>query len=180
MNLIISFSGRAKGNCDSIAEFIANPGDEIIYFRDKEIHGCSNCQYECFAGECKYREDDIYGIYESMLKVDKVIWIVPMYCGNPSSLYFIFQERCQDFFMNYEDKYEDILSRLYIIGVYGKQENSPDFIPCLEKWFAGLPYENRVLGIERHKYNQKLMDSVLAVEDVKAELKKFLANSLMD
>lgn len=48
MNLIISFSGRAKGNCDSIAEFISNQDDEIICFRDKNIHACSNCEYECF------------------------------------------------------------------------------------------------------------------------------------
>ena len=175
MNLIISFSGRAKGNCDSIAEFISNQGDQIIYFRDKNIHACSKCEYECFAGECKYREDDLYGIYDSMHKFDKVILIVPMYCGNPSSLYFAFNERCQDYFMHNEDKYDDIISRLYIIGVYGKQESTTDFIPCFEKWFECSGYENRVLGIERHKYNQKMGDSVLEVDEVKTMLRRFLA-----
>ena len=27
MNLIISFSGRTKGNCDRVADFISNPND---------------------------------------------------------------------------------------------------------------------------------------------------------
>lgn len=174
MNLIISFSGRAKGNCDSIAEFISNQDDEIIYFRDKNIHACSKCEYECFAGECKYRGDDLYAIYDSMPRFDKVILIVPMYCGNPSSLYFTFNERCQDYFIHNEDKYDDIISRLYIIGVYGKQESTPDFITCLEKWFECSEYENHVLGIERHKYNQRMQDSILDVEDVRMSLGEFL------
>ena len=98
-----------------------------------------------------------------------------MYCGNPSSLYFIFNERCQDYFMHNEDKYEDILSRLYIIGIYGNRESTPDFIPCFEKWFECSEYENRVLGIERHKYHQKPEDSVLDEEEVRIILKNFLA-----
>lgn len=174
MNLIISFSGRAKGNCDSIAEFISNSGDEIVYFRDKNVHGCSNCEYECFNANCKYREDDIYGIYDSMLRFDKVVLIVPMYCGNPSSLYFIFNERCQDYFMHNEDKHEAIVSRLYIVGVYGQKEDVPDFIPCFEKWFECSEYENRVLGIERHKYGLKMGDAVIDIGEVRELLAEFL------
>lgn len=174
MKLIISFSGRMKGNCDMISEYISNPEDKIVYFRDRNIHSCSNCEYECFHGYCKYHDDDIYEIYGKMTEYDKVILVVPMYCGNPSSLYFIFNERCQDYFMHNEDKYEDIISRLYIIGIYGKQENTPDFIPCLEKWFTCSKYENHVLGIERHEYNQKINDSVLNVEEVKKRLREFL------
>lgn len=175
MNLIISFSGRAKGNCDLAAGFISNPGDEIIYFREKNIHGCCNCEYECFKECCKYRDDDIYCIYEKMADYDKVILIVPMYCGNPSSLYFVFNERGQDFFMHNEDKYEEIVSRLYIVGIYGKQEATPDFIPCFEKWFECSKYENRVLGIERHKYNQNMEDYVLDEEEVRKHLREFIA-----
>ena len=175
MNLFISFSGRAKGNCDSIAEFISNAEDEIIYLRDRNIHGCSNCEYECFNAYCKYREDDIYGIYDSMTNYDKVVLIVPMYCGNPSSLYYIFNERCQDYFTHNEEKYEDIISRLYIIGIYGKRESTPEFIPCFEKWFECSEYKNRVLGIERHKYGQRMEDSVLEEDEVRVILREFLA-----
>ena len=77
--------------------------------------------------------------------------------------------------MHNEDKYDDIISRLYIIGVYGRQESTPDFIPCFEKWFECSEYENRVLGIERHKYNQKMQDSILDIEDIRMRLGEFLS-----
>ncbi len=104
---------------------------------------------------------------------DKVFLVVPMYCGNPCSLYFIFSERCQDYFMH-NGTYDDIIKRLHIIAVYGSSQESPDFIPCLEKWFADTPYTGRVLGLERHTYGQKMPDSLLDVEEVRDRLKAFL------
>lgn len=173
MTLIISFSGRLNGNCDEIALFISTKSDKIVHFRELNIHSCASCAYECFDGKCKYRNDDIYALCESMQNYDKIILIVPMYCGNPSSLYFIFNERCQDYF-SHNDTYESILKKLYIIGIYGKKETTPDFIPCFEKWFADSTYKNRVLGIERHKYGQKICDSILDVEEVKMQIKAFV------
>ena len=173
MNLIISFSGRPGGNCTRIAEFIAAPEDKIVHFCNLNVHSCSNCDYECFAGPCKYRDDDIYGLYDEMCNYEKVILIVPMYCGNPSSLYFIFNERCQDYFMH-NDTYGEIIKRLYIIGVYGSEDNTPDFIPCFEKWFNCSEYSNRVLGIERHKLGQKMGDCVLNEDEVKRQISDFL------
>ena len=172
MKLIISFSGRADGNCDRIAKYIADENDKIIHLREMNIHPCMNCKYECFDGECVYRNDDIYGIYDEMCNYDKVIFVVPMYCGNPSSLYFIFNERCQDYFMHNEN-YEDIVKKLYIIGVYGDKEKSPDFIPCFEKWFDCSGVSGHVLGIERHPYSQKIGDTILDVEEVLEKIRKF-------
>lgn len=99
--------------------------------------------------------------------------IVPMYCGHPSSLYFVFNERGQDYFMH-RDTYEAIAKKLYIIGVYGSEKETPDFIPCLLKWFEGSPYKNRVLGIERHVYGQKLQDSILNAKEVKKQIGAFM------
>ena len=174
MNLIVSFSGRENGNCDGISEYIASKCDTIIHFRSLNIHDCSGCKYECFNGQCKYRKDDIYSLYESMLSYDKVFLIVPMYCGNPSSLYYKFNERCQDFFMHNEDSYETIVSKLYIIGVYGDRKKTPDFIPCLEKWFEGMEFSNHVLGIERYRYGQKIADKILCIEEVKNRIDCFI------
>ena len=167
MNLIISFSGREKGNCDEISNYIASKDDVVVYFRDLDVHNCSNCNYECFNGTCKYRQDEMYNLCESALSYDKIFLVVPMYCGNPSSLYFIFNERCQDYFMHNEGCYETIVSKLYIIGILGDSHKTPDFLPCLEKWFEGTEYINRVLGIERHRYDQKIDDKILCVEEVK-------------
>ena len=73
----------------------------------------------------------------------------------------------------HNDTYEAILQKLYIIGIYGNKETTPDFIPCLEKWFDGSPYENRVLGIERHTYGQKMSENILDVEEVKNRIEYF-------
>ncbi len=172
--LFISFSARENGNCDNIARFLSSEQDEIIYFRDKQYHVCADCDYECFDGPCKYRSDDVYGIFENMQQYQKIIFIVPMYCSNPSSLYFAFNERSQDYFTQNEDKYNDLVKKLFIIGVYGDKEKSPDFVPCLEKWFDGSKYSNHVLGVERHKYNLKLKDSVLDNDEARAMISEFI------
>lgn len=177
MNLIISFSGRAEGNCDQIGRFIAKHEDKIVYFRKLNVHACSNCEYECFTSACRYRSDDIYQLYDEMAAYDKIFLIVPMYCGNPASLYFKFNERCQDYFMQNEESYESFLSKLYIIGVYGSQEETPDFVPCLEKWFGDSCYRGRVFGIERRKYNQKMNDKIINLAEIKKDLIEFIEHT---
>lgn len=174
MNLLISFSGREHGNCDDILEYISTKEDTTVYFRNLNVHNCSNCTYECFDGNCKYRQDDIYDLYASMPMYDKIFLIVPMYCGNPSSLYFKFNERSQDYFMHNEECYKLIVSKMYIIGVYGDSNKTPDFIPCLEKWFDCSQHNNHVLGIERHQYELKLNDKLLSFEEVKNKIKVFV------
>ncbi len=167
MKLIISFSGRKGGNSDGIAEYIAAEKDKIVYFRELNAHNCSNCDYECFNGECKYRDDGVYSLFESMASYDKVIFIVPMYCSNPSGLYFTFNERSQDFFMQNEEKYGDMVNKLRIIGVYGSKESYPHFIPCLVSWFNDGSLSDKIIEIERHKYNLKLKDNLLEVAKIR-------------
>lgn len=174
MNLIISFSGRTNGNCDDVLSFIATESDTTLCFRDLNVHACSDCTYECFYGWCKYHDDDIYKLYECMQNYEKIFLIVPMYCGNPSSLYFKFCERSQDFFMHNEEDYEKIISKLYIIGIYGDKDKTPDFMSCFEKWFESSLYNNHVLGIERHRFDQKLGDKILKVKVVREMLEEFV------
>ena len=172
--ILISFSARKNGNCDEIANYLTKEEDRIIYFRDLNIHSCSNCNYECFDDYCKYHNDDIYNLLIEMLNYQKVILVVPMYCNNPSSLYFIFNERCQDYFMHNEDKYENLVKKIFIIGIYGSFEKSPEFLSCLEKWFDGTKYTNHVLGIERHNYNLNLKDSILEIDEIKTKIDEFI------
>ena len=108
-----------------------------------------------------------------MAGYDRVVLIVPMYCGNPSSLYFAFNERGQDFFRS-EEAYDEAVRRLYVIGVYGAAAETPDFVPCLEKWFACTPYTGRVLGLERRAYGQKMTDKLLDVQEVRDKLDAFM------
>lgn len=108
-----------------------------------------------------------------MMAYDQVVLIVPMYCGNPSALYFAFIERGQDFFCS-DEMYEEVLKRLYIVGVYGSATESPDFVPCLQKWFSGTNVQDHVLGLERHPYGQKMGDLLLDVAEVRSKLDSFL------
>ena len=174
MRLFISFSARETGNCSQIIDFMKAPQDKVIYYKDLNTRGCSKCDYECFKTQCRYRDDDVYNLYNSFAEYEKVILLVPMYCGNPSSLYFSFSERSQDFFMHHEEEYESFAERLFIIGVYGSNEESPDFIRGFEKWFEGTPYKHHVLGIERHIHQQDMDDSVIDIEAVKTALHEFI------
>lgn len=174
MRLFISFSARSGGNSDEVAKYLSENGDKIVYFRDLNVGGCKNCNYECFSDYCRYRNDGIYNLYNDFKNYNKVVLIVPMYCGNPSSLYFAFNERCQDYFIHNESEYENIIKRLFIIGIYGDKEQSPYFTSCFEKWFEGSKYSNHVLGIERHKYNLKLKDSILDIAGIKNRIDEFI------
>ena len=172
--MFISFSARENGNCVDIANYLKKDNDRLILFKDLNIQGCKNCNYECFSSMCKFREDDIYSLFESMKEYKKVILIVPMYCGNPSSLYFSFNERSQDYFFHNEAEYDIFLTKLYLIGVYGSKSETPDFIQCLSKWFNCSDTSKHILCIERHIYNQKMEDRIIDVLDVKNILNRFI------
>ena len=140
MNLAVSFSGRKDGNCDRIAKYISAEDDLVFFMREISTQPCADCGYECMWGRCRYCGDGIYSFFDKLSTVDRVFYIVPMYCGNPSALYFILNERCQDYFMHNESRYEEIVEKLYIIGVYGSSEESPDFwIPLPDNMTSEIP-----------------------------------------
>ncbi len=173
MKLFISFSAREEGNCGTIARYLAGAGDEIVHFAGLHAHGCMDCAYECFGGVCPHRTDGVYDLYRRMLLSDCTCLLVPLYGGNPSSLYFAFCERGQDFFCS-EEIWQETIRKLYIIGVCGARAESPDFLPCLNKWFDGTKYAGRVLGLERHLYGQKMGDLLLDAAEVREKLDQFL------
>lgn len=173
MNLAVSFSGRKDGNCDRIAKYISGEGDLVLFMREISTQPCADCGYECMSGRCRYRDDGIYSFFDKISAVDRIFYIVPMYCGNPSALYFILNERCQDYFMHHESQYEKILEKLYIIGVYGSSEDSPDFLDSFARQYGFQNPGKHILGLERHRYHQKMGDFLLDIEEVKARLDAF-------
>lgn len=174
MNIIVSFSGRKDGNCDTIATYISAKDDLILFMREISTQPCAGCDYECMSGRCKWRGDGIYSFFEKLTLADRIFFIVPMYCGNPSALYFIMNERCQDYFMQNENQYEKIIEKLHIIGVYGNAKECPDFLTFFARQYQFENAEEHILGLERHKYNQKMKDLLLDEEDVKLKLNGFI------
>ena len=78
--------------------------------------------------------------------------------------------------MQNESQYEKVLGKLYIIGVYGNAEDSPDFLNFFAKQYGFSSIKERVLGLERHKYNQKMKDFLLDEEDVRIKLDGFISS----
>ena len=177
-NLYLSFSARNSGNCEAIAKHFMKKKDTYIAFKDLFYNSCSKCEYECLKDECKYRQDDIYNLLDSFNSYEKIIFLVPMYCGNPSSLYFILSERMQDYFNHNEEKYDAFLKKLFIIGILGSKKESPLFMPILSSWFEQEDVEGHVLGIERHLYNQKLDDTVVTNAALKSILDSFFKKNI--
>ncbi|HCT90528.1 MAG TPA: hypothetical protein DF613_03965 [Lachnospiraceae bacterium] len=177
MNIIVSFSGRCGGNCDAIAKYISSGDDCLLFMRELSTQPCANCSYECMSGPCKYRDDGTYAFFEKLSLADKIFFIIPMYCGNPSALYFIMNERCQDYFMQNQSQYENITKKLYIIAVYGNADEYPDFLNLFARQYDFKNAKEHILGLERHKYKQKMKDFLLDAEDVKVKLNIFTGKS---
>lgn len=174
LNIIVSFSGRRDGNCDRIAEYVSSKEDLIFFMREICVQPCADCGYECMSGQCKYRSDGIYPLFEQFSTADKIFFIVPMYCGSPSALYFILNERSQGYFMQNEDQYENMVERLYIIGVYGSAEEYPLFLKSFAWQYGFANVEKHILGLERHKYHQGMNHFLLDEDDVRLKLDDFL------
>lgn len=171
--LFISFSAKSDGNSVQIIKKYANENDDYILFKDIHYHACTKCNYECLKNKCKYRFDDVYKLYDLINKYKKIYLIIPMYGGNPSSLYFIFNERSQDYFMHNEN-YEDIISKMFYIGIYGSKEEYPYFLKHFETLYDAKECDKHILGIERHKYSLKLNESIMDIEEITKALNEFI------
>lgn len=122
--LLINFSSRKLGNCNSITKFIEdNLKDEIksISFSSLSIKSCGDCNYECFNKrlDCPFISDDVYELYEEICKSDLVYFIIPNYCDYPCSNFFKFNERSLCYFSgmsNLLEKYESINKRYIVIS----------------------------------------------------------------
>lgn len=174
-NMFISFSGRDNGNCNDIARYLMTEKDKFILFKDILYNPCAKCNYECFNSVCKYRYDDIYDLLQSATNYKKIIFLVPMYCSNPSSLYFILMERMQDYFNHHEDEWDSFIKKIYFVCIYGSDEETPYFVYT----FSNLVNDNsKILRIERHKYNLKLNDRVIDNNDITKLLDEFKSKLL--
>lgn len=170
-NIFISFSARDFGNCYDIAHHKMNGNDMYVAFKDLSYHSCSKCSYECFTQRCKYRNDDIYNLIDASFQFKNIILLVPMYCSNPASLYFIFNERMQDYFNANSEKWDAFVNKIKIIAIFGSEEETPLFIPTLLQLVNGN--QNKLLKIERHKYKLKLNDKVITNKQLLEKINNF-------
>lgn len=177
---IVSFSGRGSGNCAFIADFITKnfPAKTVerVNAGDLRVHECSGCNYECIQGECVHREDEAFPYFESTKNFDCIVWLIPMYCGNPSSLYFKITERGQDYWMRNEACHEPFLQKLYLIGI-GNETGKPVFNDILSAGFLQSGIRDHVLVLESKQYRMKsLYQDLTGNFEIQKRIERFLQN----
>ena len=103
---IISFSGRADGNCAQIARYLQElTGGELFLFSGLTVHPCGTCDYECFKkAQCPNIEDDEYRVMDAIAGSDVTYFVLPNYCGGPCANYYIFNERSVCYFHGDREK----------------------------------------------------------------------------
>lgn len=112
---ILSFSSRKGGNCDRIAELIAqNTEGRVLQFAFSAltVTGCGQCGYACFRDrmQCPYIQDAVCDIFDAMLESRMTYWIVPNYCDYPCSNFFLLNERSQCYFNGRPNRMEQYLA----------------------------------------------------------------------
>ena len=171
--LYINFSGW-EDDCEDVVKYLMYSKDKLIYFKNINYNNCSNCNYECFYSQCKYRFDDVYNLIDSIKTYSKVVFIVPMYYGNASSLYYIFNERMQDYFNSNQNKWDEFINKLHFILICNSDKKNPYYINCFKSL---VDNETQILKLDCHKYNMSdKIDSnkslVTILDQFKEKLKK--------
>lgn len=112
---IVSFSGRAGGNCSGIAACLAGHWGgraQVFDFSALSIVPCGRCGYECFQARenCPYFGDSEYGLCEAIAGSALACFIIPNYCDYPCANFFIFNERSQCYFQRHPELLEKYLA----------------------------------------------------------------------
>lgn len=124
---ILSFSGRAGGNCARIAELLRRQlGGEVYDFSALSVTPCGGCRYECFQDRalCPYFGDPVFGIYDAVTHSDLACFVLPNYCDYPNALFFAFNERSQCYFQRRQDlleRYLAVRKKFVVISNTGRE-----------------------------------------------------------
>ena len=173
--IIVSFSSRTDGNCEKIGSFIKdNIKDSILYsFSKFSIHGCGDCNYECFKnGEmCPYADDMECDILDSIIHSDVTYFILPNYSDYPCANYFVFNERSQFFFQGKSDllnAYRRVPKRSIVVS----NTSEENFIKALSYQTDQNP---DILFLSARKYGKSsIQGDLLTSEIVVSEIVEFI------
>lgn len=174
--MIISFSSRADGNCDSISTLIQACYEKnctVFRFSGQQIHPCGGCCYECFGKEktCPYIADPEYGLIDAICNHDLTYFVIPNYCGYPCANYFIFNERSQCYFQHHPERLDCFLkaAKKYIVVSNTNQDN---FRQILRQNVYGEP---EILYLSAKKYGRiSIHGDILTSDAAESEIRKFI------
>ncbi len=136
MNLYISGSNR-KRNCYQILKDLISQEDKLISLDEKNIHyciGCSTCTN--YLEEYCILEDDMYEIYQEMIKAKHIIIASPIYMNFITGKLKNVIDRWNPY-----SSHSEILKekKLYLIltGQMEEEENR-EVIESIKEYFEGL------------------------------------------
>lgn len=135
---VISFSGRAGGNCGSIARELQRQwellGDEaaVYDFSVLSITPCGRCGCECFQARenCPYFDDPEAALCGAVAASDLACFIVPNYCDYPCANFFIFNERSQCYFQQRPElleRYLAVRKKFFVVSNTGRDNFTAAF-----------------------------------------------------
>ncbi|SHH48170.1 Multimeric flavodoxin WrbA [Caloranaerobacter azorensis DSM 13643] len=183
--LLISFSGRkSDGNCSKILDFISrylqkrNINVSKIRMVDLDIRPCVDCEYECFNSSPKCpKDDDIYFVYESIMKSDYTIMVIPVYSAAPPALYFAWRERSQIIFQTEEiyKRYEKVKKAYIVIG--NEEAGGNDVVNIIKNYHINTQKNVNILLLQSSKYGQRSIEgNLINVPQVQLDLTDFVDN----
>lgn len=104
--IILSFSGRANGNCAQTGRYIQDlTGGTLYSFAELNVHPCGGCNCQCFSNgaDCPHIGDDLWKLYDAISRSHQAIFVLPNHCDFPSANFFAFNERSLCYFSNRQD-----------------------------------------------------------------------------
>ena len=165
---VISFSGRAEGNCAAVGAYLKELyGEEAVLYRfaDFSLTPCGCCNHECFAGkDCPHIGDMSVTLQEAVADSDLAYFIVPNYCGYPCSNFFVFNERCCCWTWGHQERV-DAYSKTPKKFIAISNSGFDNFKQAFRYHCDGDP---EILFLGSRKYGNPIMASDEAKGDVKA------------
>ena len=177
--VILNFSGRKVGNCSAIAQHIAahhTNANVRSYHVDQTFGTCGGCNYECLTPgvTCPNVNDFQNEVMGAICESDITYYIVPNYCGLPSSNYFAFNERSVGYFnMDREllKKYMTVHKGFIVVS----NTESDYFKQAMQQQ---TNQEMKILYMKTGKYGKRsTAGDILESEDAKADLDNYLAET---
>lgn len=172
---ILNFSGRDRGNCNAVCNYIlqsyTNKTNICARVISVDIPPCNSCDYECLREGTSCKDFHIIeSLMDQLIRSEMIYYVLPNYCGFPCANYFAFNERTVGYFNKDQaclEKYYSIEKKFIIIS------NSENV--CFQIAMQQQCASPEVLYLKTKKYARNsisgdLMDSA----DARADLEEFL------
>lgn len=172
--IVLNFSPRSSGNCQSISQFIVeyfSKSNVRLFFVGMEP--CSTCDYECLrrGADCPKCSDDQIKLMDAIVDASEVYYVVPNFCGYPCANYFAFNERSVGYFNGDRKKLQEYMAVKKRFVIVSNTENE-SFTKAMSQQIQGIP---EILYMKTSKYKKvSIAGDILESEEARADLKEFL------